>query len=140
MPKTRVIELHLDNTYEDKKISYDVNKLKPKKGKEVLFEPICVFKERKKRGFFSWLPFRKGGKSLILYVTGAYHALRFGKVTDKLQPTWTKEESQRFADSQIKKSLEQHKPMTWTQFFIILGVNVVTLVVMLGIAQRLRLF
>ena len=139
MPKTRVVELYLDLTYEDKKVPYDVNKLNPKKD-PVQFEPVCVFKRRTKRSFWSWLPFERKKNSLILYVHGAFKALRFDKITDKLQPLWTKEESERFADSQIKKSLEEHKPMTWTQFFIILGVNVVTLIVMLGIAQRLRLF
>ena len=137
MAKTRVIELHLDNTFEDKKVRYEVNQLKPSKKEKVMFEPICVFKERKKISLFSWLRPRK---SLILYVNGAHKALRFDKVTDKLQPLWTKKEAGTFVKKQVAKSLEEAKPMTWTQFFILLGVNVVTLLVLFAMAQRFGVF
>jgi len=133
MAKTRVIELYLDNTFDDKKVKFEVNKLKPTKKKEVQFEPICVFKERKKGRF-------RRRKSLILFVNGAYQALRFEKVTDKLQPLWTKKESEEFVKKQVAKSLEEAKPMTWTQFFILLGVNVGILVFIFAIAQRLGIF
>lgn len=137
MAKTRVIELFLDNTFEDKKVPFEVNKLKPTKKKEVKFEPICVFKQRKKRGRFSW--FRKE-KSLILYVNGAYQALRFGKVTSTLQPLWTKEEAERFVKKQVAKSLEEYKPMTWSQFIIILVPVALSLFILLKIALHLRAF
>jgi len=140
MPKTRVIELYLDLTYEDKKIPYDVNQLKPRKDEKVQFEPVCVFRERKKWGLFSWLPFRRGGKSLIFFVNGAKNALRFGKVTSELQALWTKKEAKEFVHKEVAKAHEEQKPMTWTQFIILLAVNAGMLLLLVGIAQRLRLF
>lgn len=137
MPKTRVIELYLDNTYEDKKIGYDVNKLKPRKKEKVNFEPICVFRERKKGGFFS--RFRRG-KSLILFVNGAKNALRFSKITDKLQPLWTKAEAKEFVKKEMAKAHMEAKPMTWRQFFLILGINIITLVVVFVLANRMGAF
>ena len=140
MPKTRVIEIFLDNTFEDKKISYDGNKLKPRKKETVEFEPICVLKKRTKRSFFSWLPFERRKNSLILFVNKAHKALRFGAITEELQALWSKKEAREFVKKEIAKAHMEQKPMTWTQFFIILGVNVATLFMMLVIAQRLRLF
>lgn len=137
MPKTRVIELFLDNTYEDKKIKYDGNKLKPRKDDDINFEPICVFQERKKKGLFSWL---RGRKSLILYVNGTLKALRFSKVTDELQALWSKNESKEFVHKEVAKAHEEQKPMTWIQFFVLLAVNVGTLLFITVLAQRMGMF
>lgn len=66
MPKQRTIRLYLDNTFEEKSVKFDGNKLKPEKNDEVTFEPICVFSERKSR-----LRFWRGARRLAFLLMDA---------------------------------------------------------------------
>lgn len=133
MPKQRVIELYLNNTFEEKKISYDVNKLKPRKKDEVEFEPICVFHERKKR-------FLRKPRKLVLYVNGAKKALRFAKVTDEMQTLWTKEEATEHVHKEMSKAHEARHPMTMWEFGVIIAILMVIILVNIKIALFFGVF
>lgn len=122
--KTRVLKLYLDKTFEECKKPYEVGKIKDDKN-EIFFSPECVFIERKRQNPL------KAKRKIILYVEGTRKALRFKetpdpedlmkkqKVLEDPNPFWTMRESAEFVDKQISSSLEEHKPLTWTQFLIL---------------------
>ena len=139
--KQRVLKLGLDRTFEEIKLNREAGQIKDGEG-TVMFEPAAVFDERNKRRF------RKKRK-LVIYVEGTTEALKFKPITDAegkpeldaqgnpklgmddFNPFWTVRQSKEFVARQVADTLEQHKPMTWTQFIlffallaIILGVVV----------------
>lgn len=132
-----MFKLNLDRTFEEVKLKVASGKITDGKN-VVLFEPACVFHERKK-------PFFRARRKIVLFVDGTRKALKFKSVvdTDKkeslsmedLNPFWTMGESAEFVDKEITKSLMKHKPMTWAQFVIVL----IPVLVTLGIVVKLAL-
>jgi hypothetical protein len=128
------IRLNLDRTFEFVKGKRDGGKFEDKDKNKVRFSPDSVFYERKPR-------FLRGRRKVILYVEGLPKALKFketdvkeGKKTslENPNPHWTMKESQEFVDRQIAESLEDQKPLTWLQFFILAVPVVVTLIVVIA--------
>lgn len=136
MPKQKVIEIYLDRTFEEKKVEFDRNKLKPRKKDEVFFEPASVFTERK-HGFLSKL---KGSRNLVFYVNGALNALKFAEKTDAMEPFWTKKEAKEFVDKETAKSLTKFKPLTIWEFIIILAILIIILIVSIKCALSIGAF
>jgi hypothetical protein len=132
MPKQRTIRLYLDNTFEEKSVKFDGNKLKPEKNDEVTFEPICVFSERKPR-FRFW----RGTRRLAFFVDGCVKALRFGTTTEEFQTYWTKKEARELVHKEIAKALTEYKPIKTWQFVVIIGFLLVQLLVLIRIANIL---
>lgn len=112
--KQRAIKLLLNRRYEEKKFSTDRNILKDGDN-QTAFEPACVFYEKKPRWKF-W----RGSKDIVLFVEGAVNALRFGKTTKNMNPFWTQKEEKTLVRREMKKGLASHKPLTWTQFIILM--------------------
>lgn len=79
-----------------------------------MFEPASVFSERRKKGSL----YR--ARKLVFLVDGAFKALTFKKGDTGLNPFWTMEESEDFADKTIAQKLAEYKPMKWSQFIILL--------------------
>jgi len=131
--KQNTIKLFLDNTFEEKGLPVDRNKIKDGKGVE--FEPICVFHERKPRRVF-W----RSPRHLILFVDGALKALRFKKGDTTMMPFWTKKEAGEFVNMEIAKSLTQLKPMTWGQFIVLLIPLAISLIILIKIALTMGAF
>lgn len=132
MAKQRAIELHLDNTFTEKRFNVDKNKIKPAKNEETRFAPSNVFTERK-----TWnrLKFWKHRRRLIFFVEGTVEALKFGKVTKTMNPFWTMGETKDFVWKNIMKALTEHKPMKWSQFIIIL----IPVLISLGLLARIAM-
>lgn len=139
--KQRVLVLNLDRTFEEKTLPREGGQIEDKQGAKVNFSPDCVFDEKDKKRL------RKKRK-LVLFVEGTTQALKFKETKDptdpenpKLQlddlnPFWTVRQAKEFVDKQITESLEQHKPMTWLQYIIMLAVMVIILgVVVMGFSN-----
>jgi len=119
MGKQRAIKLNLNRTFEEKKFGCDRNIVKDGDN-TVIFEPACVFSEKKTK-FLGFIPrFWRGARNLVLFVDGAVNALKFGEVTEEMNPFWTQKEEKKLVKNEMKKSLTKHKPMTWMQFIILL--------------------
>jgi hypothetical protein len=134
MGKQRAIKLNLNRTFEETTFKCDRNILKVDKS-TVGFTPVCVFSEKKPR-FRFW----RGARNLVFFVDGALHALKFSKVTDEMEPFWTKKDEEKLIEREMKKNLTQQKPMTWSQFIILLIPVLVILGISLKIALDLRVF
>ena len=134
MGKQRAIKLNLDRTFEEKSFKRDRNIIKDGKN-TINFEPMCVFSEKKSRWRF-W----RGARHIIVFVDGAVKALRFGKVTEEMKPFWTQEEEKKLIKREMKKSLAEHKPMSWMQFIILLIPIFAIFIVVLKIAFQFGVF
>jgi len=115
MAKQRAIRLYLDETFDEKTYSRDVNKVKVGKDDEVRFTPKKVFKEVGISRFKFW----KQPRHLIFFVDGAMEALGFSKVTKNMQVLWTKKEATEHTKKQVAKARLKMKPMTWGQVILI---------------------
>ena len=135
MGKTRAIRIKLNRKFEEKKFKTDVNVVTYDKNKKVEFEPMCVFSEEKSRWRF-W----RSARELIFFVEGQVNALRFDKVTDKISASWTQKDVKELVKKEMAKALMEHKPMTWTQFIIILIPVLATLGLVFLIAKRIGAF
>lgn len=139
MGKQRAIKLNLNRTFEEKKFGCDRNIVKDGKN-NIMFEPACVFSE-KKRKLFGVIPrFWKGARHLILFVDGAVKALKFAEVTENMNPFWTQEEEEKLIEREMKKSLAKHKPMTWAQFIILLIPIIACFVILLKMSFQIGVF
>ena len=117
MGKQRAIEVYLDSTFVEKEFSTDNNVIRPEKNEEVRFTPSCVIHERR-----SWSRFKfyRHPRDLVFFVKGTVEAIKFSENLKEMNPFWTMKEATDFVHKQILKSLSEHKPMTWTQFILIL--------------------
>ncbi len=131
LPKQQVLKLHLDNTFEDVRLAFDRNKLIDGKDRPI-FEPICVFQERKPRRALLRRPRR-----LLFLVDGATKALKFKEGDTTMMPFWTTEEAKEFVNVEIAKSMTKFKPMTWGQFIVLLIPLCITLLILIKIALSL---
>lgn len=138
--KQRVIRIFLDRTFEEKNYETDQNLVKYD-GKETRFEPACVITERKSGGS-RWKFWRKlkSARNLIFFVDGLTEAIRFAKTTKNMQPFWTQKEAHEFANKMTRKALTEYKPMKWSQFIILLIVNLIVLGVVVLIGKRFGAF
>lgn len=128
------MKLFLDNTFEDVRLAFERNKLHDGSDRP-MFEPICIFQERKPRRVFWRKPRR-----LIFLVDGATNALKFAKADESMLPFWTKGEAKEFVNVEIAKSLTRFKPMTWGQFIIILIPVLIGLGILIKIAMSIGAF
>ena len=94
--------------------------------------------------FLDWRKHRwrfwRSAREIILFVDGQPDALRFDKVTDKISASWTQKDVKELVKKEMAKALMEHKPMTWTQFIIILIPVLATLGLVFLIAKRIGAF
>lgn len=139
--KQRVIKLNLDNTFEEKVLTRQGGKIDDGGG-TVIFTPRNVFIEKKKRGFF------KKQRRLVIYAEGTRNALKFKEVEklpdgksklemDDLNPFWTQGEAAEFVHKETADSLKSHKPLTWSQFIIILIPTIICLGLLFKIGSHI---
>ena len=139
MGKQRAIKLNLNRTFEEKSFNCDRNIVKDG-GNTVVFEPACVFNEKKTK-FLRFIPrFWRGSRNLILFVDRAVNALRFSKVTKEMNPFWTQKEEKKLIKKEMKKSLAEHKPMSWAQFIILMIPIMACLILLLKISMQFGIF
>ena len=122
----------MNNTFDEKSLSIEANKLKEGKG-TVAFEPICIFTENKPRRAFY-----RGARRFVFYVDGAVKALRFRETTDELQTAWTKKEAQEFVDAEIAKAHQKLKQIKTWQFIVIMALLVVIVLLQLNTGGYVR--
>jgi len=134
--KQKAIKLNLNRTFEEKKFGCDRNIVKDGKN-TVAWTPACVFSEKKTKALGFIPRFWRGARHLILFVDGAVNALKFGEVTEDMNPFWTQKEERELVKREMKKSLATHKPMSWMQFIIILLPVAGCLILLLKIATYL---
>ena len=125
--KQRCIRLNLDGTFDEIMLPRDKGIIRDGEDR-INMQPACVFSERKKRGFF------RTRRRIVLFVQGTANALKFKNVEitksdgskeptqtiEDLNPFWTMGEAAQFVEKKIAESLDEHKPMTWIQFIILL--------------------
>ena len=139
MGKQRAIKLNLNRTFEEKSFGCDRNIVKDG-GNTVTFEPASVFSEKKSK-FLGFIPrFWKGARHLILFVDGSVNALKFGEVTDEMNPFWTQKEEKKLVKREMKKGLASHKPMSWAQFIILMIPIMACLILLLKISMQFGVF
>jgi len=139
MGKQRAIKLNLNRTFEEKGFDCDRNIVKDGKN-TVAFEPMNVFSEKKTKVLGIIPRFWKSARNLILFVDGAVNALKFAEVTEEMKPFWTQDEEKKLVKREMKKSLAEHKPITWTQFVILLLPLFAIFIVVLKIAFHFGVF
>lgn len=115
LPKIPVVTLYTDNTFTEKKVAFDRNKLQL--GTDgVRFKPKSVFVKRKRIGKI------RPSDIKIFLVDGATEAIQFKADETGLDPYWTQAEAKQFTWRMLQKAMERLKPMTWNMVIILLVV------------------
>jgi len=134
MAKIRGIILRLNRRFKEANFKTDQNNIHYE-GKKTKFEPYCVFSEEKPRYKF-W----RGARQIVLFVDGCAKALRFKEATEDLVAFMTQKEARNFVDCEIKQSLEQYKPMKWSQVILLAIPIFVTMFVVIMTALHFGVF
>jgi len=120
MGKQHCIRINKNGTKTEKDFKTEDNQIIDGKNK-VTFTPNCVFPPAPERfskfKFWKWF---KTKRSVMIFIEGALHALRFVVGDDSLQTHWNKKEAQNFVHKMVVLESMSVKPLKLYQFIILM--------------------